>query len=170
MPLTSSISPPNPGWPQQYRDAEAQLAPIFGSELIAKHHVGSTAVAGLAAKPEIDILAVVTTSEDPQPWTDRLAELGFHRGGDLSPGHRFYKRELSGVRTHKLHVCVEGHPTVREMLTFRDHLRTNEADRRRYEELKLQLERENVTGISEYLAGKRPLITAILAQLGIERL
>jgi GrpB-like predicted nucleotidyltransferase (UPF0157 family) len=55
------------------------------------------------------------------------------------------------------------------MLSFRDHLRTNEADRRRYEELKLQLGRENVAGIGEYLARKRPLITAILAQLGIER-
>jgi len=169
MPLTSSISPPNPSWPQQYRDAEAQLAPTFGPDLIAMHHVGSTAVAGLAAKPEIDILAIVTTSATPQPWTDRLAELGFRRGGDLSPGHRFYKRDVSGVRTHKLHVCVEGHPAVREMLSFRDHLRTNEADRRRYEELKLQLERENAGGIGEYLAQKRPLITAILAQLGIER-
>lgn len=55
------------------------------------------------------------------------------------------------------------------MLGFRDHLRICEADRLSYEDLKLRLERENVAGIGEYLARKRPFISAILAQIGIVR-
>jgi len=133
------------------------------------HHVGSTAVPLLAAKPEIDILAIVRTSDTADIWLDSLGTLGFRRGGDLSPGHRFFKRDAEGVRTHKLHLCTDGHPSIAEMLGFRDYLRINETDRLRYEELKLRLERENVAGIGEYLLRKRPFITDILAQIGVAR-
>lgn len=59
MPLTSPIMPYDPTWPQQYAAEAARLKPIFNSALIGIHHVGSTAVPELAAKPEIDVLAVV---------------------------------------------------------------------------------------------------------------
>ncbi|TIS72125.1 MAG: GrpB family protein, partial [Mesorhizobium sp.] len=59
MPLTSSIQTYDPKWPQKYADEAERLTPIFGSALMEIRHVGSTAVPGLAAKPEIDVLAVV---------------------------------------------------------------------------------------------------------------
>lgn len=169
MALTSSITAYDPRWPQSYAEAAGQLAPIFEPSLVEIHHVGSTAVPRLAAKPEIDILAIVRRSDTPDSWLDSLGTLGFRRGGDLAPGHRFFKRDVDGVRTHKVHLCTVGHPSITEMLGFRDHLRVSEADRLRYEELKLRLERENVAGIGEYLLRKRPFITGILAQIGIVR-
>lgn len=169
MALTSSITAYDPRWPQSYAEAAAQIAPILEPGLVEIHHVGSTAVPLLAAKPEIDILAIVSASETRESWRDSLGTLGFRRGGDLSPGHRFFKRDVGGVRTHKLHLCTAGHPSITEMLGFRDHLRTSEADRLSYEDLKRRLERENVAGIGEYLARKRPFISAILAQIGIVR-
>ncbi|WP_310542225.1 GrpB family protein [Phenylobacterium sp.] len=169
MALTSSITAYDPRWPQCYAEAAGQLAPILEPSLVAIHHVGSTAVPLLAAKPEIDILAIVRTSDTPDSWLDSLGMLGFRRGGDLSPGHRFFKRDADGVRTHKVHLCTAGHPSITEMLGFRDHLRISEEDRRSYEDLKLRLERENVAGIGEYLSRKRPFITGVLAQIGITR-
>lgn len=65
MALTSSITDYDPTWPQRYVEAAATLAPIFGGRLVEMHHVGSTAVPGLAAKPEIDVLAVVDASDTP---------------------------------------------------------------------------------------------------------
>ena len=62
MALTSSITAYDPRWPQSYADAAGQLAPIFEPGLVEIHHVGSTAAPGLAAKLEIDILAIVRTS------------------------------------------------------------------------------------------------------------
>jgi len=50
VPLTSSIKPYDPTWPQQYAAEEARLKPVFGSGLIGIHHVGSTAVSELVAK------------------------------------------------------------------------------------------------------------------------
>lgn len=165
MPLTSSIQPYDPQWPQRYVDEAARLTPIVESALVELHHVGSTAVTGLAAKPEIDILAVVNSTDVFKEWSRSFEKLGYRRGGDLSPGHHFFKRDINGVRTHKLHVCREGHPTVAEMLRFRNHLRRDPNDRVRYEKLKLKLERENTQGIREYLSAKQPFIRSILARL-----
>ncbi len=51
----------SPAWPERYRRESAALAEVFGPELVAIHHIGSTSVQGLAAKPIIDILAEVKT-------------------------------------------------------------------------------------------------------------
>jgi GrpB-like predicted nucleotidyltransferase (UPF0157 family) len=165
MPLTSSIQPYDSAWPQQYADEAARLQPIFGRSLMDIHHVGSTAVPELAAKGEIDILAVIDASGTVDDWSRSLEALGYRRGGDLSPGHHFFKRDVDGVRTHKLHICRAGHAEIARMLSFRDHLRRHPADRLRYQELKLKLERDNTGGIQEYLAAKDPFIRGILASL-----
>lgn len=164
MALTSSITDYDPSWRQRYVDAASALAPIFGGRLVDMHHVGSTAVPGLAAKPEIDVLAIVDTPDTPAAWTAQFADLGYRRGGDLSPGHRFFKRDVGGVRTHKVHICTLGHESIERMLRFRDHLRSHPEDRDRYGSLKRRLEQQNAGGISEYLAAKRPFIEAVLAR------
>jgi GrpB-like predicted nucleotidyltransferase (UPF0157 family) len=165
MALTSSIQPYDPNWPQQYANEEARLRPIFGSALVEIHHVGSTAVPELAAKGEIDMLAVVNRTGAVEDWSKSFGMLGYRRGGDLSPGHHFFKRDVDGVRTHKLHICREDHAQISRMLRFRDHLRQHPADRLRYQKLKFRLERENTQGIQEYLTAKDPFIRAILASL-----
>lgn len=165
MPLTSPIKSYDPTWPQQYAAEEARLKPVFGSELIGMHHVGSTAVPELTAKAEIDVLAVVRPDGRLEDWSRSLATLGYRRGGDLSAGHHFFKRDVGGVRTHKLHVCIDGHGQIARMLKFRDHLRQHAGDRARYQDLKLKLERENSSGIRQYLIAKDPFIQDVLAKL-----
>ena len=165
MSLTSPIKPYDPTWPEQYSIEAARLRPIFGSALIGIHHVGSTAVPELAAKGEIDVLAVVKSDGGLEDWSGSLVALGYRRGGDLSSGHYFFKRDVNGVRTHKLHVCLDGHGQIARMLKFRDHLRKHAGDRSRYQELKLRLERENTSGIQQYLLAKEPFIRDILANL-----
>jgi len=164
MPLTSAIQPYYPHWPRQYAEEAERLQPIFGLAAVEMHHVGSTAVPELSAKPEIDILIVVNVAQVPDEWSQLLHKLGYRRCGDLSPGHHFFKRDAGSVRTLKVHVCHQGHPNISEQLRFRDHLRRHPADRLRYQELKLKLERENTRGIREYLSGKAPFINSILGR------
>ncbi len=140
-------------------EAEAKrLRPIFGDVCVEIHHIGSTAVEGLVAKPEIDMLVVVSDSSPFDHWQDELLRLKYRRGGDLMEGHHFFKRDRRGIRTHKLHICVLGHSQISRMIGIRDHLRGNPSDRQAYAELKLRLERENRTGIAEYLDGKAPFL------------
>ncbi len=158
MPLTSKISNYDERWPLLFVVEATRLKPIFGDRVEGIHHVGSTAVEGLAAKPEIDILVTVTNRDLLGSWQDRLSELGYKRGGDIVEDHHFFKRDVDGLRTHKLHVCEKEHPQVSRMLRIRDHLRANAEDCAAYAALKLRLEEENRTGIAEYLDGKAPFL------------
>lgn len=87
MALTSKITTHNPAWPQRYEADKLLLALAFGDELVAMHHVGSTAVPQLAAKPEIDVLIEVSEHRNEAARDEVLLTLGYVRGSDLSQGH-----------------------------------------------------------------------------------
>lgn len=169
MPLTSKITTYNPEWPQRYEADKVLLASAFGDELLAIHHVGSTAVPQLAAKPEIDVLIEVSEHRNEAARDEVLLSLGYVRGSDLSQGHHFYRRNVGEVRTHKVHICRHGRPSVIQMLTFRDLLRNDASLRQRYQDLKLELEATNTGGMAEYLEKKGPFILAALLEVGIRR-
>ena len=160
MKLTSKIQKYDAGWIDSYRMEQLLIENVFGDDLESVHHIGSTAVPGLAAKPEIDMLTVVSLNKD---YSEQLAEFEYRRGTDLSPGHHFYRKANSGVRTHKLHVCTVGHRKIDEMILFRNMLRASEDLRSSYEALKLELEETNVGGIGEYLQRKAPFVEHVVS-------
>ena len=162
MALTSRVSPYDSRWPSLFLGAKEQIAKAFGTEPVTIHHVGSTAVPGLAAKPEIDLLVEVSEHRHESSRDDVMRELGYARGSNLSAGHHFYRRDVDGIRTHKVHVCIAGHGQIERMLRFRDRLRSDPVMRQQYQDLKLELEATNTGGIGEYLAQKAPFIDAML--------
>jgi len=162
MALTSTISAYNIEWPAWFDVERDRITPVFHGELLRIHHVGSTAVPTLAAKPEIDLLVEVFDHRNVKARDIAMQTLGYIRGKDISAGHHFFRRDVEGVRTHKVHVCVTGHWQIERMLRFRDLLRTSAAVRQQYEALKLHLEATNQNGIGEYLAGKAPFINKLL--------
>ncbi|MCV0428049.1 MAG: GrpB family protein [Roseibium sp.] len=166
MTLTSKITAYDATWPDMFIAERELIANGFSNELIAIHHVGSTAVPGLAAKPEIDLLVEVPNHRNEPQIEVFLRSCGYVRGKDLSPEHHFYRKDINGVRTHKVHVCSSGHRQISRMLLFRDLLRKDEELRQRYQVFKLKLEAENTDGIGEYLARKAPFIDAILSGSG----
>lgn len=167
MALTSKITPYNPTWPTQFIADKSLIASAFGDELIAIHHVGSTSVPGLAAKPEIDVLIEIHDHRNASARDEVLVGLGYVRGSDLTQGHHFYRRNVDGIRTHKLHACTCGHPAITQMLGLRDLLRRDASIRQQYEALKLQLESSNTDGMAEYLEKKSPFIIEALRHAGI---
>lgn len=57
------VVPYNPDWPHQFTKEAAKIKLALGDNAIEIHHIGSTSVPGLSAKPKIDILAVVKNSK-----------------------------------------------------------------------------------------------------------
>lgn len=163
MALTSKISHYDSRWPALFASEKERVAKVFGVEFVDIYHVGSTAVPGLAAKPEIDLLVEVSEHRDEAARDSFMYVLGYVRGSDLSSGHHFYRRDVDGVRTHKVHVCVSGHWQIERMLRFVDLLRSDPGIRQQYQDLKFQLESSNRGGIGEYLAQKAPFIDALMA-------
>ena len=132
----------DPRWPELFAAEAARLRPAFGPSLAAMEHIGSTSVPGLAAKPVIDIQAVVRSLRDMEAITPRVVALGWIQGiFALDPARRLYfkKYDASGIRTHQLHVYEADHPVAAAHLLFRDYLRTHKEEAQRYEALKREL-------------------------------
>ena len=112
----------DPEWAAKFLEEAKAIARVVDRGLVAIHHIGSTAVPGLVAKPVIDILLEVEDLEILDEFDSALEELGYIVKGEYGiSGRRFY---LKGTldRTHHIHAFVAGsHDAVRH-LAVRDYL------------------------------------------------
>jgi GrpB-like predicted nucleotidyltransferase (UPF0157 family) len=133
------------------------------------HHIGSTAIPGVAAKPIIDMMAGVRDLEEARAAFDLLREhsclLAPHRPDEA---HHFSKPSLRlSEVTHGLHLTEPGSDLWCERLAFRDALRGDPALVAEYETLKLRLAREHGDDVAAYTGEKRVFVARVLASAGI---
>ena len=155
----------DPKWPGRFEEERALLEGVLAPWLVdGVHHIGSTAVPGIAAKPIIDMIAGVRDLEEARAAFERLRDHGYvfapHRSDEA---HHFAKPAVADP-THSLHLTVPGSDLWRERLAFRDALRGDAALAAEYEMLKLRLAADRDT----YTAKKRPFVARVLATRGIE--
>jgi GrpB-like predicted nucleotidyltransferase (UPF0157 family) len=130
MPRPVVLSPSDPAWPAR---AEALIAELEGAApgaFQALHHVGSTSVPGLEAKPVIDLLGEVSDLAAIEAARPGLEALGYRwRGENGIAGRRYFTRDdpETGARRVHLHVHASDDPAVARHLAFRDRLRTEPA-------------------------------------------
>ena len=157
----------DPRWLELFAAEAARLRPAFGLSLVAMEHIGSTSVPGLAAKPVIDIQAVVRLLPDMDAITPRVIGLCWTQGVFATDAMRrlyFKKYDASGVRTHQLHIYKADHPAAAAHLLFRDYLRAHEEEARRYVALKRELAQRFRTERLAYNDAKTEYIEAVVAK------
>lgn len=131
----------NPDWPKWYEVEAANIRQALGDNCIAIHHVGSTAVPGLAAKPKIDIIAVI---KDPTGMIESLEKIGIQYRGEFNiPMHYGFSKR--GKVEVNLHVYEEGNPEIELNLLFRDYLRAHPELREEYARLKENLLKDSAS-------------------------
>ncbi len=156
-------------WPEMFMRVSACLKAIPGC--IAVHHVGSTAVPGLMAKPIIDIIVVL---ENARAGIPDIENLGYTYRGEMNIPFRHYFRKLDEECAVNLHLYEDGNPEIQLNLCFRDYLRTHPEAMKAYAELKQQLVREEYAhvktevGFTGYNLGKDQFIREVLQQVGFE--
>jgi GrpB-like predicted nucleotidyltransferase (UPF0157 family) len=161
------VVPHDPAWASAFREEEAVLRPVFGGIWVRAHHIGSTSIPGIPAKPIIDILLEVTSIEAVDPLNEKMAELGYRPKGEYGiPGRRYFPKGESDSRTHHLHVFGAGHPRVRDHLEFRDYLIAHPDEADEYGRLKERLAEEFRHDIEGYMAGKDGFIKDVIAKAG----
>ncbi|MFH1680465.1 MAG: GrpB family protein [Candidatus Eisenbacteria bacterium] len=164
------VVPHDPAWASLFREEERKLRALFGGALLVIHHIGSTAVPGLAAKPIVDMLGVARDIGVADGRNGAMARLGYRAMGEYGiPGRRFFIREVQGGRTHHLHVFGDRHPRIRDHLGFRDHLLGHPEEAQAYGRLKQELARRFPHDIEAYMAGKDPFIRGILRRIAPAR-
>ena len=124
------VVPYDPAWPIRFEEEAEELRRVFDSALKSIHHIGSTSVPGLVAKPVIDILAVMREGTDPTFFDEEIRALGYRVRGECldkggTPGRFYFSKPVEGRRTHHLHVCAEGHFQIPELVRFTQYLREN---------------------------------------------
>ena len=152
----------SPEWARMYQEEAARIRHILGEELVGIHHIGSTSVEGLAAKPVIDILPVVHSVERVDRLNPQFEAIGYEAMGEFGiPGRRYF-RKGGDNRTHQVHIFEAGNlPDIRRHLAVRDYLRAHPDDCAAYAALKRQLALQYPEDIEGYCDGKDAFVKAL---------
>jgi len=150
-------------WPKKFETHARVIANALGDSTLRIEHIGSTSVPGLAAKPIIDILVAVPDSADESAYLPHLKAAGYVlrvREPDWNE-HRMFRTPEQDAHVH---VYSAGCHEIQRNLTFRDRLRRNADDRRRYEQTKRELAAQKWPDMNAYADAKTEVIESILAE------
>lgn len=164
MSASIEVVPYRDHWPADYSREAERILPAFGGCLIELHHIGSTSVPGLSAKPIIDMLAIVSDVPLLDKQAAHFEALGYEVKGEFGlPGRRYFRRDdSSGVRTHHLHAFAPQSSTeIDRHLGFRDYLRAHPDIAQAYGKLKQQLAERCQGDMTCYSEGKTDFIREI---------
>jgi GrpB-like predicted nucleotidyltransferase (UPF0157 family) len=153
----------NPQWAPAFESEASAILEALSDLPIELHHIGSTAIPNIVAKPVIDMLGIVPTLEDLDMRGLRLSGLGYESLGEFGiPGRRYFRKDSpDGVRTHQLHAFAVGSPEIQRHLDFRDYLRAFPSDAAAYAALKMDLARHCGSDTAAYSDGKTEFIRAV---------
>lgn len=130
-----NIVPYNPEWTGQFEVEAKLLRQVLGDNCLEVHHIGSTAVPGLSAKPTIDMAAIVG---DLHAAIESLKEAGYQYRGEFNIPMRFCFNQKARADVN-LHITEPNHGFLELNLCFRDYLRNHKEARIEYSRLKEQL-------------------------------
>jgi GrpB-like predicted nucleotidyltransferase (UPF0157 family) len=140
-------------WKEKFEKEKRSLEKILPDATI--HHIGSTSVPGLAAKPIIDILIEVPGLESIDDRKEEFSQLDFvGKGENGIPNRRYFYKVEGNERAVHLHLFPNGIDHVIRHLAFRDYLREYSEEAKRYGELKSRLARNFPHDMEGYIQGK----------------
>lgn len=156
---TLRLVPHDPDWARRFETEAARLSYLPGGARV--HHIGSTSVPGLPAKPILDLMVTAQTSAWGAVAT-ALRRAGYRDNGPRGDrGGHVFVREDDGVRTHILHLYVPDDPDVANHLDFRDALRADAGARSAYADRKARLIASGIPR-RRYADAKGGVVSAIL--------
>lgn len=154
-------------WTEDWRKAfileKEKIENEMGLLILSIHHIGSTAVEGLSAKPIIDIAIEIQDFNIGQDCAIPLERLGYsYRGVNMLPERHYFTK--GDPRTYQIHMHQMGNEFLIKQLRFRDLLRSNEHLRLEYQKLKIELAGINQNNRQKYTDGKTKFITEALLE------
>jgi GrpB-like predicted nucleotidyltransferase (UPF0157 family) len=140
--IAVQLAPHRAEWADMAKAESARLKAALGDNIVTVHHVGSTAIPGIMAKPIIDLMPIVRDLAALDAKENAVRGLGYKWHGEFGlEGRRFctFADATTGKRTFQLHFFEDGNSVdVRNMLTFRDYLRAHPFIAKAYEMEKLR--------------------------------
>jgi GrpB-like predicted nucleotidyltransferase (UPF0157 family) len=152
----------NEEWNLMFQEASCKIKEIFAEALIDIHHIGSTSVPGLTAKPIIDMMPVVRNIEVIDNFNTQMTKLGYECMGEFGMSGRRYFRKGGTNRTHHIHVFqIDNKIDIDRHLAVRDYLRSHPEAVEQYGNLKADLAIQFPKDIEAYMDGKEAFVTEL---------
>jgi len=155
------VAPYNPNWEQKFKDEAKKIKKIFKEIFVDIHHIGSTAIPTIKAKPIIDIMVEVKDINRVDSYNKQMEKLGYQALGEYGiPERRFFQKGGNN-RTHHVHIFEIGSPQIKRHIDFRNYLISNPSVAEEYSSLKEKLAKKYRHDIDKYWEGKDSFIKKI---------
>lgn len=157
------VKPHDPAWAEAFDSASGPVMDALGRNAIDAHHIGSTAIPNILAKPIIDMMVSVADIGAVDACNQSMAKLGYEAKGEFGiPGRRYFRKDgKDRRRTHQTHVFQHDSDEIERHLAFRDFMIAHPNWAARYSDLKRDLAEKHPYSISDYNAGKDSFIKRI---------
>jgi len=160
----------NDDWPIIFKKEAALIQRILGDCALDIHHVGSTAIPGLAAKPIIDIIPVVDIIQNVDSKVSEFEKEGYLHKGELGiPFRRYFKKDKSPIGFN-VHIYEKDNPEIERLLLFKQYLIKNPDKMLAYGALKKELAQKYPNDIDAYCDAKTDFILDIDNKAGFDGL
>lgn len=157
------VVPYQPEWALFFQEEAALLRSVLQESALQVEHIGSTAIAGMEAKPILDILVAVTHLAQAKTFVSAIEALGYEYLPDEPPSDRlFFAKGPCSRRTHHLSLAEPTATFYRSMIMFRDYLRTHTQVAEAYRRLKRELAQKYPNQRALYTEGKGPFVERVL--------
>ncbi|MEG4632546.1 GrpB family protein [Microcoleus sp. AR_TQ3_B6] len=157
------VVPHEPNWCSAFETESKLIALALRDNVVAIHHIGSTAIPQIHAKPIIDMLVEVKDITKIDVQSSEIEALGYEAMGEFGiSGRRFFRKgNEAGIRTHHIHTFEVASPQIERHLAFRDYMISHPEEAQQYSELKRELANKYHDNIQGYMDGKDGFIKAM---------
>lgn len=152
----------NSCWPDLFTQEAEQIQDALGALINQIHHIGSTAIPNMPAKPIIDMLLECNDITEMENIKNKFQLLGYlYFSRQVVPHRSYFTRKYRDDIGFHLHFYERGDPQVKLHVSFRDYLIAHPEDAQAYAKLKLQLAEQFKDDMSKFVAGKDSFVQQI---------
>ena len=154
--INVEVVPHNLEWRSAFDQEATQIAIAIADNLVKIHHIGSTAIPNIYAKPIIDFLIEVKSIHRMDDQCAAMEALGYEAMGEFGlPGRRYFRKNSAPeIRTHNVHIYQVGSTEITRHLAFRDYMIAHPEAAQQYSDLKRTLAKKYPRDIHAYMDGK----------------
>lgn len=166
MPL--ELHPHDPRWAAYFDEVRASLSGALGRYALDIQHVGSTSIAGIVAKPVIDVAVAIEQYPLPDEVLTAVEALGYTYWGEYGIPHRHLFFQRGGPVGYNIHINELANDQFQRHVLFRDYLRAHPDAAQGYERLKLELAAQ-YEDVNTYANSKSEFVRDILKKAHLWR-
>jgi len=155
------LVPWNDEWLEEFDKERKLIIEALNEDGIAVHHIGSTSIQGISAKPILDIAIEIEHFDDGLKYAGDLENMDYvYHGVNVLPDRHYLNK--GEPRTHQIHMFQKDSSYLKEQLTFRDFLNDDERSKQEYQILKEQLSQTFTTNKHLYSEAKTEFVKRII--------